>query len=313
MTSFTTITTPPAFRFSALPKDIRLMVYERLPITTRHIKVLLERGYDYNGSVTIVLRGLPLGILTVCWWIYHEAHAMFQAKIYALLAHPPRIIIPVPHVFSMATGFPQLLEVLQATCRIPSVLGLGPPARNTILYHTGNDPMDVNASVLRWLQQAYLYYHRAAFQPAWATLAAKTPPTSPDDTGLQILLSHVGEPCQLCGSLHGGLCSMLRSFGWAYFAGTEYYYSRVDISLLGSVVETGAELDDRRKGRQYTTATAILGRELDDAFLPGKMPGQYYSARRRDDRRGVMIANTKMLTYKHEAAEPPTVAIITRF
>jgi hypothetical protein len=87
------------FRFLDLPKDIRLMVYERLPAIRRHSTLSMLYNPIYNGSSTLVLTVLPLAILRVPKMGYDEVYAIPKLKVYKLLSEPPRLSIPASDLF----------------------------------------------------------------------------------------------------------------------------------------------------------------------------------------------------------------------
>ena len=62
--------TPKPFRFLDLPKDIRLMVYERLPRSTNHMTV----GHRHNGKrITLISHSVSTAILRACHQVHQEA------------------------------------------------------------------------------------------------------------------------------------------------------------------------------------------------------------------------------------------------
>ncbi|KAF2705113.1 hypothetical protein K504DRAFT_107493 [Pleomassaria siparia CBS 279.74] len=92
----------PPFRFLDLPKEIRLMVYEHLPLLLKHHKVLLP----FNSSadepmceITLIVRCLPMGILRTCRTIFKEANTIMQKRAWSWVMEadkPVRIIFQIP-------------------------------------------------------------------------------------------------------------------------------------------------------------------------------------------------------------------------
>ena len=82
---------PTSFRFLDLPKELRLTVYEQLPVITRHSKVQPIVSRDERDKIALVLKVLPQAILKVSRSIHHEAHAVLQPKMCELLSESPQI------------------------------------------------------------------------------------------------------------------------------------------------------------------------------------------------------------------------------
>jgi hypothetical protein len=68
-----------SFGLLDLPKDIRLIVYKRLPRCIRHQSIYLHplcyKG-GFHTQLTLVLRSIPMAILAVSQPVYHEALAV---------------------------------------------------------------------------------------------------------------------------------------------------------------------------------------------------------------------------------------------
>jgi len=61
---------PEPFRFLDLPKDVRLMVYERLPRSTKHTTI---NNYSREGRVTLISHSVSTTILRTCHEVHQEA------------------------------------------------------------------------------------------------------------------------------------------------------------------------------------------------------------------------------------------------
>jgi hypothetical protein len=82
---------PAIFRFTDLPKEIRLEIYEFLPIQTRHFTV--PTFLEDKGECTFIIRSLPVAILATCKAVHEEAHGIIAAKLLRMRNFPPQILI----------------------------------------------------------------------------------------------------------------------------------------------------------------------------------------------------------------------------
>jgi hypothetical protein len=92
------------FRFLDLPAELRIMVYERLPITTRHHTfshraVRSRDDYvndlpeDTDIDVSLVIKSLPVALLAICKQIHSEASHHMQPALERLRTEPMRLIV----------------------------------------------------------------------------------------------------------------------------------------------------------------------------------------------------------------------------
>jgi hypothetical protein len=78
------------FRFLDLPKDIRLMVYERLPVKVTHHS--LAKGFYVPPNMVLVCKTISgINVLAACRQIHDEANAILVARL-ATLEGPVRIV-----------------------------------------------------------------------------------------------------------------------------------------------------------------------------------------------------------------------------
>ncbi|KAF2245283.1 hypothetical protein BU26DRAFT_507970 [Trematosphaeria pertusa] len=67
------------FRFLDLPREIRYMVYERLPRTTKHITIVTHP--HLGATLTLIMHSTPTSILATCHQAYDEARPFVQKAI----------------------------------------------------------------------------------------------------------------------------------------------------------------------------------------------------------------------------------------
>lgn len=108
------------FRFLDLPKELRLMVYERLPTTIVHRSF---QGTKYSQTLTLVRPCISgLAILATCRERNDEASAIIQRRLTALKKQPLRI--------------PSTIAGIDALCLLDLFLylaGPGPQPRGRLL------------------------------------------------------------------------------------------------------------------------------------------------------------------------------------
>ncbi|KAH7381393.1 hypothetical protein DE146DRAFT_760827 [Phaeosphaeria sp. MPI-PUGE-AT-0046c] len=87
-----------AFPFNALPAEIRLMIYECIPVQVQR--------YDFQAvsissatprSFAVISKSIDLSILRTCRKIHDEASAIIQKKLHDIRQTPPRWIIDVSY------------------------------------------------------------------------------------------------------------------------------------------------------------------------------------------------------------------------
>ncbi|CAO2652556.1 Nn.00g008390.m01.CDS01 [Neocucurbitaria sp. VM-36] len=82
---------PRPFPFLALPKELRLMIYGRLPVITRRHAIQFHQNHE-DFALTLVSKRVPgISIFATCRQIYEEA-TVLRTKMDALNAEPTRIV-----------------------------------------------------------------------------------------------------------------------------------------------------------------------------------------------------------------------------
>jgi hypothetical protein len=86
------------FPFMKLPTEIRLMVYECIPVQVKRDDFATIGGTAANSrNFAVVSKYIDLSILLTCRNIYYEASAVMQKKLNDILATPPRWIIDLSY------------------------------------------------------------------------------------------------------------------------------------------------------------------------------------------------------------------------
>lgn len=87
----------PTFCFFHLPKELRLVVYECIPIATRHHVLqdpTVTDDIPSGGStITLVVKSLSIGMLLASSLTFDECKPIFDRKLKALRAEPLRLIV----------------------------------------------------------------------------------------------------------------------------------------------------------------------------------------------------------------------------
>jgi hypothetical protein len=83
-----------SFRFLDLPKELRLMVYELIPIKNAHHPVKLGKNHNYDDHNLMLVRTTLAGvvILATCRQIHHEAEHIIRRKLATVDKKSLRII-----------------------------------------------------------------------------------------------------------------------------------------------------------------------------------------------------------------------------
>jgi hypothetical protein len=92
------------FRFLDLPKEVRLVIYERLPRCIRRHEMAIysqRNGEVPHQKLTVLLKTVPIAILSTCRQINSEASAIMQGIARRLvLLQPPQLIFEAQDHFN---------------------------------------------------------------------------------------------------------------------------------------------------------------------------------------------------------------------
>jgi hypothetical protein len=80
------------FPFMDLPIELRLMIYECIPVQIKRTSFPLA-----PHSSTIISKHIDLAILATCRQIHNEASAVMHSKLTDILATPPSLIVDLAH------------------------------------------------------------------------------------------------------------------------------------------------------------------------------------------------------------------------
>jgi len=103
-----TMATTKSFPFLSLPKEIRLMVYERIPIQVEERSFSCNGASDYGGSFlcnfSLIDRTTTTAILSTCREIRDEATKVIEHKKMELALHPPRMMVNIAETMTDSGG-----------------------------------------------------------------------------------------------------------------------------------------------------------------------------------------------------------------
>jgi hypothetical protein len=89
-----TMTHSTPFPFLRLPKELRLMVYDFLPIRITHVFFRSWIDQKWSSTLTLVVKTIPgLALLTTCKLIHSEAFPILHRKMLAVQRSPVQIIM----------------------------------------------------------------------------------------------------------------------------------------------------------------------------------------------------------------------------
>ncbi|KAH7065978.1 hypothetical protein BKA63DRAFT_572118 [Paraphoma chrysanthemicola] len=81
------------FRFLNLPCELRLIIYEFLPIQTKHVVADFEADPSVSSAITLLIYHIPTQLLRVCRQIRDEAKSILLLKQESIKHATPRTIV----------------------------------------------------------------------------------------------------------------------------------------------------------------------------------------------------------------------------
>ncbi|KAF1939325.1 hypothetical protein EJ02DRAFT_457082 [Clathrospora elynae] len=100
-----------SFRFLDLPTELRLMVYEYLPVTTRH-HVLQDPHSNTPSTITLVAKSLSVALLAANRLISEEAKQILSKKLAFLKTEPLRFIADATSAMNYDATLPNILRYI---------------------------------------------------------------------------------------------------------------------------------------------------------------------------------------------------------
>jgi hypothetical protein len=274
-------TTPPPnpFPFAKLPTELRLMIYERLPIrTTRHnfSRPSSTRANPPTPySFAIVSQSTDLSILRTCSWIHTEASAIMHRKLECISHNPPRLIVdlltapklhkpggPLWHISHFLAQ--RAVKNGKSLMHVP-YLGTG-MGSSGVRYDAAHDPDYARLARLvgRWCRSL-------AFQRAGSTdvvPCVEIAITAPTNCSHQTVLYGLRQLAYVLFAEHGGFGYLLRSVEHAYPMCTEEMRKREE-----------NRIDKVMLGRRGGVVRAVQGCAIDLEEFQGEWSdGSYYYA-----------------------------------
>jgi len=183
-----------------LPLEIRLMVYERIPI---HIKqhqftntTQSRNGAMNSYSFAVIAKSIELPVLTACRQIYAEASPILQRKMADILSTPPRLLIDILQsnklykcggpLWHISRHLAERARKSNKSLGSVPYLGTG-SARGGARYQPESDPDHPKLArlVARWIQS--LEQQRAQGKQATLEIALTSQPDVPHETTLYAL------------------------------------------------------------------------------------------------------------------------------
>ncbi|KAH7069804.1 hypothetical protein BKA63DRAFT_580041 [Paraphoma chrysanthemicola] len=149
------MSTSQPFPFLDLPKELRLIVYEHLPIQTIAFSYppIHRRGAS-SGRSTMIAQCITTSILGTSREIYSEAEGILAIKLSRIRDAPPRMLVNARHqtrdpwTNDIITGIAQYLYVIEHSCLQPSAESWSDIMSELRKYKT-----PCQASFRRWVQK----------------------------------------------------------------------------------------------------------------------------------------------------------------
>ncbi|KAF2029826.1 hypothetical protein EK21DRAFT_66820 [Setomelanomma holmii] len=268
------------FPFARLPTEVRLMVYERLPVQiTRHDFTRANStraGATSSYSFAIVSKRIDLSILQTCSWVNDEASAIMRRKTEDIMRSPPRVIVDLASASKLHKPGGPLWHISRYFARRANKAGksLGSvPYLGTGMGVTGkrydqdSDPDYAKLAhlVARWFDnfdRQHIELSIKTNQPLNIEIALVAPENWPH----QNVVYALRQLAFVLFAEHGGFHYTLRSVEEYYPAYTDDMFQR-----------EGATLDKVMAGRRGDVVRAVQGSLIEDEeYADEWSDGSYY-------------------------------------
>jgi hypothetical protein len=220
------------FPFMQLPTEIRLMIYECIPVQIRrHDFNTISSGSTTSRSFTVVSKYIDPSILLTCRRVHDEATAIIQKRLHDILQTPPRWIMDLTcnanihkcggPLWHMSRYLAQRAVKAGKHLGLIPYLGTGMGASGA-RYSPGNDPQYATLARLTELWFRSLDYQQSSVTPNMHVRPKiEIALTASGDCSPNVALRALSQLSRTLFAEHGGFQFTLRKASHLYPVTTE--------------------------------------------------------------------------------------------